>query len=160
MKDDDTAVERDRTVEIEHIEGFQFRLQFGGAIPPLVADEPPPLGEGEGPDAARLLAGAIGNCLSASLLLCLQKSRVTVRELRTGVTLSIARNEQGRLRVSRGAVRIVAGVDGDVQKLERCTRMFEDYCIVTATVRRAFPIDVHVVDPDGREIYASAVEAP
>ncbi len=159
MKSDDVDLERKRTVELEHIEGFRFRLQFGGAIPPIVADEPPPLGEGSGPDAARLLAGAVGNCLSASLLLCLQKSRVTVRDLRTEVTLSIARNEQGRLRLSRGAVRIIVAVDGEAAKLERCARMFEDYCIVTATVRRAFPIDVQVVDPDGHEIYASAVEA-
>lgn len=43
----------------------------------------------------------------------------------------------------------------DEAKLERCGSMFEDYCIVTATIRQAFPIEVVVVDPRGREIHRS-----
>jgi len=148
-------LERTRSVELEHLDGFRFRTAFGEGIPEVVMDEPRPLGEGSGPDAARLLGAAIGDCLSASLLLCLQKSRVEVRSLRTAVKLTIARNEQGRLRVSNGTVQIALEADAEATKLERCARMFEDYCIVTATVRRAFPVDVRIVDPAGREIYRS-----
>jgi uncharacterized OsmC-like protein len=151
MKNESHDIERTRTVDIVHAGGFRFDVQFGASIPSVTADEPPPLGEGTGPDAARLLAGAIGNCLSASLLLCLQKSRAEVRDLRASVTLTLGRNDAGRLRVTDGRVRIAVDVD-DEAKLARCAKMFEDYCIVTATVRSAFPIEVRVVDAAGREI--------
>ena len=66
-------------------------------------------------------------------------------DLRTNVALTIARNEEGRFRVTAGKVVIRVESDATDAKLERCKQMFEDYCIVTATVRRAFPIDVQVV---------------
>lgn len=34
--------------------------------------------------------------------------------------------------------------------------MFEDCCIVTATVRQAFPIAVRVIDAAGNELHQSA----
>ena len=151
--------ERSRSVEIERLDGFRFRASFGDSMPPVVMDEPAPLGSGSAPDAARLLGAAVGDCLSASLLLCLQKSRVEVHDLRTAVKLTLARNEQGRLRVSQGTVRISVATDAEPGKLERCTRMFEDYCVVTATVRRAFPVAVQVVDATGHELYRSGAEA-
>jgi uncharacterized OsmC-like protein len=158
MQTEAPPLERTRTVELRHLDGFRFIAEFGEGMPAVVLDEPPPLGAGSGPDAARLLATAVGDCLSASLLLCLQKSRVTVADLRTNVTLTISRNAEGRLRVSAGTVRIRVDADAADGKLERCTRMFEDYCIVTATVRRAFPIVVEVMTADGREIYRSETE--
>lgn len=148
-------LERTRTIELDRIDIFQFRAHFGDGMPELIVDEPPPLGSGAGPDAARLLATAVGQCLSASLVLCLQKSRVAVRDLHTAATLTIARNEAGRLRVTGGMVRIQLDSDGDRSKLERCFGMFEDYCIVTATVRRAFPVSVEIVDALGRAIHRS-----
>lgn len=137
-------VERSRTIDLEYLDGFRFRAHFGGDMPDVVLDENPPLGAGSGPDAARLLGAAIGDCLSASLLLCLNKSRLKVDGIRTHVTLGIARNEKGRLRVANGKVRIDLQTDAEPEKIERCRSMFEDYCIVTATVRRAFPIDVEL----------------
>jgi hypothetical protein len=44
--------------------------------PPLRIDEPPPLGEERGPDAAALLGAAVGDCVAASLVFCLRKARV------------------------------------------------------------------------------------
>ncbi|NIP81865.1 MAG: OsmC family peroxiredoxin, partial [Gemmatimonadetes bacterium] len=55
-------------------EGFQFDTEFDGEkMANLLFDEPSPLGEDEGPNAARVLGAAVGNCLSASLLFCLRK---------------------------------------------------------------------------------------
>ena len=158
MKSDDQEMDRTRFIELEHLDKFRFNVKFEDAMGSIVLDEPPPLGDGSGPDASRLLAAAIGNCLSASLLLCLQKSRLEVRSLKTGVTLSIGRNEKGRLRVRRGDVRIAVDVNGEPAKVARCTGVFEEYCTVTASIRQAFPVDVQVVGPDGGVIYSSSAE--
>ena len=56
---------------------FRFDLTFDNEQwPPVFVDEPEPLGAGARPNAARLLAGAVGNCLAASLLMCLEKVRI------------------------------------------------------------------------------------
>ena len=69
-------------------------------LPPIVFDEPPPLGEGSGPNAAAVLAAAIGNCLAASFAFCLRKVRVEPVDLTAAVVAHVARNEQGRFRIS------------------------------------------------------------
>ncbi|MGP1685054.1 MAG: OsmC family protein, partial [Giesbergeria sp.] len=52
---------------------YQFNVDFGSGIPVLAADEPAPLGSGQGPSPVQLLAAAVGNCLSDSLLFALRK---------------------------------------------------------------------------------------
>ena len=52
---------------------YQFNVDFGGGIAILAADEPAPLGSGLGPSPVQLLAAAVGNCLSDSLLFALRK---------------------------------------------------------------------------------------
>ncbi|MDP2899690.1 MAG: OsmC family peroxiredoxin, partial [Candidatus Bathyarchaeota archaeon] len=65
--------EKTLTVELERIQDYSFRVDFGGeGFKELVTDEKPPVGEGSGPDPSMLLAAAMGNCLSSSLLFCLQ----------------------------------------------------------------------------------------
>ncbi len=62
----------DVTVSIELLDGYRFGVDFQmDGVPALVMDEPAPLGTGDGPDAARMLAAAIASCLSASALFCL-----------------------------------------------------------------------------------------
>jgi organic hydroperoxide reductase OsmC/OhrA len=128
---------------------YRFRVDFGdGHGATLQLDEPPPLGEGSGPNAARVLAAAIGNCLSASLLFCLDKARVDVSEMRTKVTGSIVRNEQGRLRLGPLSVKIEPGLEGESPaRIERCLDIFEDFCIVTASARSGLDVDVQVDTP-------------
>jgi organic hydroperoxide reductase OsmC/OhrA len=108
-------------------------------------DEPAPLGTGAGPNAARVLAAAIGNCLSASYLFCLQRARIEVRDLRTTVTGSYVRNAQGRLRIGNLRVQLepVLG-PGAPERIARCLELFEDFCVVTQSVRDGVDVDVAV----------------
>ncbi|MFW5950657.1 MAG: OsmC family protein [Gemmatimonadota bacterium] len=127
-------------------EGFQFDTEFDGEkMPNLLLDEPEPLGEGEGPNAARVLGAAIGNCLSASLLFCLRKARVGVDGMRTEVRGTIGRNEKGRFRVERVDVRLLTEIPPEDQsRVDRCLKVFEDFCIVSGSVRKGLDIGVEV----------------
>ncbi|HXF73664.1 MAG TPA: OsmC family protein [Actinomycetota bacterium] len=134
------------TVVLELEEGYRFRADLGlPGVAPLVLDEPPPLGEGAGPDAARVLAAAVGGCLSASALFCLRKAKVDVRRMRTEVSISFGRNEVGRLRIGGIRVRIAPEVDrGDAGRIRRCLAIFEEYCTVTQSVRAGIGVEVDV----------------
>jgi uncharacterized OsmC-like protein len=127
-------------------DGYAFTADFGMAgVPDLTLDEPPPLGAGVGPNAARLIAAAVGNCLGASLLFCLRKSRIHVKQLRVSVEGTIVRNERGRLRIGEIRVRLAPDVvPQDRDRMGRCLELFEDFCIVTESVRQGIPIAVEV----------------
>jgi organic hydroperoxide reductase OsmC/OhrA len=126
--------------------GYAFTVDFGDAgIPPMTIDETPPLGHNEGPNPSRLLAAAIAGCLGASLLFCLRKARVDVPAMRTDVQVTNGRNEKGRLRVQKVAVRLAPSVPVEQQeRMARCLELFEDFCVVTAAVRDGIEIDVTV----------------
>ncbi len=127
-------------------EGMQFDTEFDGEkMANLLFDEPAPAGEDEGPNAARVLGAAVGNCLSASLLFCLRKARVNVEGMRTEVRGTVGRNEKGRFRVENIAVRVITEIPPEDQsRVDRCLKVFEDFCIVSASVRQGIDIDVEV----------------
>lgn len=134
------------TISLNLKNGYEFLTDFEQAgVGPLLLDEPEPLGDGRGPNAVRLLAAAVGNCLSASLLFCLRKARVEVQNVRTTVTGTIVRDEHGRRRVGDIAVRIEPEVaEADRPRMQRCLGLFEDYCVVTQSVRRGIDVGVSV----------------
>jgi len=139
------------TLHLEQVEDFEFRVRFDWPdVPDLLLDEPAPLGGQAGPNAARLIAAGVANCLSASLLFCLQKSRHTPDSVSATVTGSIGRNDQGRLRLVGLDVELtLAGIPGDRSRLARCFSLFEDYCVVTQAVRDGIPVGVRVLDEAG-----------
>lgn len=141
-------------LSLERLDGYRFRTTFEGTeVPDLVLDEPAPLGSGTGPNPARLLAAAVGDCLSASLLFCLQKSRVEVRGLRTRAEGTYVRNERNRLRIGELRVTIALDApDADAERLRRCLEGFEDFCVVTASVRQGIDVHVAVTDAEGRTL--------
>lgn len=141
MADDGEA-----TVSLELQQGYQFLVDFGmPGVPDLLMDEPEPLGAGQGPNASRMLAAAIANCLSASLLFCLRKARVDVRGMRTDASAALVRGERGRLRVGDVSVRIHVDLEQpDSGRIARCLGLFEDFCVVTQSVRSGLDVSVEV----------------
>lgn len=140
----------EHAVRLRRIHGFAFDATYAGGGT-LRLDEPPPLGEGGAPNPAAVLASAVGACLSASLTLCLQKSRVEPRALTAAARPVLARNEAGRLRIAEVTVDIEVDTgEADRPRVERCVGIFEQYCTVTASVRAAFPVRVTVRDASGR----------
>jgi len=134
------------TVDLSLRDGYTFSVEFPPREgPPLVVDELPPLGEANGPNPARLLAAAVGHCLRASLLFCLRKSRIELASLRTTVEGTIVRNERGRLRIGGLRVRLAPELtDEQRERMGRCLDLFEDFCLVTESVREGIPIEVQV----------------
>ena len=144
------------TIHLEQEEGFDFRVKFDWPDnPELLLDEPEPLGHRHGPNAVRLVAAAVGNCLAASLLFCLKtKFKQSPGPLRASVTGQLARNERGRIRIGGLAVKIhLAEEAGALQHLERCLEQFEDFCVVTESIRHGVPVHVQVVDKAGQTVH-------
>jgi len=129
--------------------GFEFVAEFGD-VPKaagILLDEPPPLGTDRGPNAAALLGAAVGDCLAASLVFCLRKMRVNVDHLTAQVSTHVGRNDDGKLRISGIDVELSPDVaDTDAARLDRCEQLFEDFCVVTQSVRRGIPVNVTVTE--------------
>lgn len=134
------------TLEVEQTEDYAFRVRFDKEqFAPLLLDEPVPLGKESGPNASRILAAAVGNCLSASLLFCARKGRIGIGPIRTQVRAQLAKNERGRLRVVGLHVEIDPRIpEAEKQNALRCLDLFEDYCVVTQSVRQGIPVEVSV----------------
>jgi len=133
-------------VEVEQEKDFVFKVDFGiEGVEDLIMDEPEPVGGGTGPNAERLIAAAIGNCLSASLLFCLRKSKVEVSGMQAKVEGVVARNEEGRWRIRELNVELTPETEGEGEKqLERCIGIFEQFCVASQSIRQGIPINVKV----------------
>ncbi len=134
------------SISVEQINDFEFRVRFDKEqYPNLLMDEPPPLGGDSAPSATRVLAAAVGNCLSASLLFCARRAGVNIPGMHTNVKVQVVRNENRRLRVGKIDVVIDAGLDASAGgPALRCLEIFEDYCTVTQSIRQGIPVSVSV----------------
>ena len=135
---------------LEQQEDFVFLVRFDGGLAPLLSDEPPPLGKGAGPNPERLLLAGIANCLSASLLFALRKFKNQPGRIVTTVSARNERNAAGRLRV--GGVSVAIRIDSpasELAHLDRALAQFEDFCVVTQSVRDGIPVEVTVTDSTG-----------
>jgi organic hydroperoxide reductase OsmC/OhrA len=135
-------------ISMDCVQDYRFRVRFDREqYADLEMDEPPPLGGDSAPNASRVLAAAIGNCLSASLLFCMRKARANVESLHTEVEVALSRNEKGRLRIAKIDVTIEPRLnDADRERSRRCLELFEDYCVVTQSVRGGIEVSVSVKD--------------
>lgn len=150
------------SLQLEQAEGFEFKVKFDWPdVAELLLDEPEPLGKKHGPNAARLIAAAVANCLSASLVFCLRtKFKQNPGPVKANVTAKLERNDRGRFRISGLDVRIDLADDASaLGHFERCMEQFEDFCIVTESVRQGIPVAVHVVDKSGRTVHQTGATA-
>jgi len=139
------------SVTITRQDRYRFLVDFGAGIAKMVLDEPAPLGEGAGPSPTQLLAAAVANCLSASLLFAHGKFKEDPGSLRTTAVCEIGRNENNRLRVTGIKVAITLGVAPEtLGHLDRVLAQFEDFCTVSQSVRTGIPFTVSIRSPDGR----------
>lgn len=152
------ATDGEFAIELRQQADYRFEAHFDNpSVPVLVTDENAPLGGDAGPNPARLLAVAVANCLSASLLFALRKFRNEPGPLRTVARVRMVRNDQGRLRIDRIGVELHLGVPLAALKMaERALGQFEDFCTVTQSVRGAIDVDVTVLDRDGVVLKAPA----
>ena len=137
---------------------YAFRISFEGTgLEALHSDESAPLGGGAGPNPSHLLLAGVANCLSASLLFALRKFRNTPGRLVTHATAELVRNEQGRLRVGHIHADIQLAEAGTAHaSLERILAQFENFCVVTESVRHGIEVSVSITDADGVQLHGTA----
>jgi organic hydroperoxide reductase OsmC/OhrA len=143
------------SIRLAQSEDYRFTVEFDQpGIPAIDMDEPPPLGTLAGPNASRLLAAAVGNCLSASLLFCLCKNEAPANAIHSESTCRLVRNAKGRLRV--GGIEVTLTISPELEasaRAQRCLELFEDFCVVTASIRQGVPVHVRVLNTAGDLLY-------
>ena len=140
-------------IELHQKKDYQFDIHFGGDVPVVMGDEPAPLGAGQGPSPVQLLAAAVGNCLSDSLLFALRKFKQAPEPMRCDVHAEVGRNADARLRVLGIRAILTLGVPASsLEHLERVLSQFETYCTVTQSVGQGIPVTIEVVDSLGARL--------
>ena len=140
-------------VQLKQKQDYQFDIHFGGAVPVITGDEPAPLGAGQGPSPVQLLAAAVGNCLSDSLLFALRKFKQAPEPITCDVTAEVGRNAEERMRVLGIRAVLTVGVPAALlEHLDRVLSQFESYCTVTQSVGQGIPISVQVFDALGVQL--------
>jgi organic hydroperoxide reductase OsmC/OhrA len=139
-------------VQMNLLSGFKFEIDFGDAGQ-VFSDEPPPLGEGDGPNPSRLLAAAVANCLAASLIFAVRKFKEDPGQVSAQVQGNLERQD-GRWRISKLDVELNLGADAaSIPHLERALSQFENFCVVTQSVRQGIDVSVKVHDSTGQLVH-------
>jgi len=139
------------SLTVEQVDGFEFRVRFDkDQYEDLILDEPAPLGGDRAPNAARILAAAVGNCLSASLVFCLKRSGIALDHLDSDVEVELVRNPEKRLRIGHVDVTLHPRMTGERPNIVACMDKFEDFCVVTQSVRQGLDVRVRVDWPSGQ----------
>jgi uncharacterized OsmC-like protein len=138
-------------IVLEQEGSYAFKVNFEGTdLDALHTDEPAPLGEGSGPGPSSLLLTSLANCLSASLLFALRKFKNDPGPIRAEIVANKERNAEGRWRIPRAEVTIrLSDNAGALEHLGRVVAQFEQFCIVTQSVREGMDVSVRILDADG-----------
>jgi uncharacterized OsmC-like protein len=139
------------SVTVSQVQDYQFLVTFDKeSMGQLTTDESLPLGKESGPTPSRMLAAAVANCLSASLLFAFKKAGVEVGQIETQITTQVVRNEQRRLRIGKMEVLIDPKLSPESLEKAKAPRViFESFCTVTQSVAQGIPVEVKVKGIDG-----------
>lgn len=140
------------TVKLQLLEDYMFKVDFGD-FGDIITDEAPPLGKGEGPNPARLVGAAVGNCLCASLLFALRKAKDQPGSVSAVVNGELERQD-GRWRIGKMHVQMQVENPAALEHLPQALASFEDFCIVTQSIRQGIPVTVEVADQNGKVLKA------
>lgn len=144
----------ERSVRLRQRQGFELEITWDPDKPPVVADEPVPMGGGQGPNPSQLLLAAVASCMTDSLHFALRKFGLDAGPLSAEAVGEVGRNAEGRQRVLSIAVRLsVARVPEDASKFARVLAPFEQFCTVGQSVAQGIATRVAVLDPAGRVLH-------
>lgn len=134
------------SISIRQVKDYEFVVKFDKPEGlELTTDEGAPLGKDAGPSPSRMLAAAVANCLSASLLFAFRRAGVTTGSIESTVTVQIVRNEKRRLRIGKMTVILDPKLTGeDLEKARVARTTFEDFCTVTQSVASGIAVEVKV----------------
>lgn len=140
------------SVSVKVLEGYVFQVDFGD-FGRMITDEDAPLGTGEGPNPARMLAAAVVNCLTASLLFAIRKHKAEPGDITATIEGSVTRVDK-RMRIE--TLDATLHLDADTSmlpELDKALAQFENFCTVTQSVRAGIAVNVTVVDKDGKVLH-------
>jgi organic hydroperoxide reductase OsmC/OhrA len=87
----------------------------------------------------------------------LRRAHIDVSSLRTRVHVTEGRNDAGRLRITGGDVALCPQVvAADLPRIGRCLDIFEDFCVVTQSVRGGIDVRVTVESTAAPEVHDEA----
>lgn len=130
--------------ELKWHEKFKFEAKING-FPFLLMDEPREIGgDASGLSPLDLLTASIGGCLSAALMFCFRKAKLSPRGISVKSKAVVVR-ENGYLRVKNIDVELNVELDSETaKKAEQCLSIFRNYCIVTESVIRGIPVNLEI----------------
>ena len=139
------------SISMKLLDNYLFEVDFG-SFGKIITDEPTPLGNDDGPNPVRLLAASVGNCLAASLVFALRKFKDDPGGVSATVTGQLARQDK-RWRIETLDVDIHLGNNITAfSAVDKAMAQFEDFCVVTQSVRQGIEVNVTVFDRNGHII--------
>lgn len=145
--------EQSFSVSVKVLEHYVFQVDFGD-FGRIITDEDAPLGTGEGPNPARMLAASVVNCLTASLLFAIRKYKGDPGEVTATIKGSVTRVDK-RMRIE--SLDATLQLDADpalLPELDKALAQFENFCTVTQSVRAGIEVKVSVVDKSGKVLHS------
>jgi len=106
-----------------------------------------------GPNPSRLIALGVLGCLSASFIFCLKKKNFQIDDFNAEAEVTLNRNEKGFWRIKKIDVDIVPKIENPdtLKRAKQCLKQvkdgvsfFEQYCIVTQSVRAGIEVNVNL----------------